>query len=91
MRCKACDAEMISLNVVQDTMPVPGFKYDTFMCSKCRDIERRLVLTKHGRERDAEPVPLHTAPSIAPASTAQDKRVAAPGLFRRALAKLRIR
>jgi hypothetical protein len=91
MRCKACDAEMILLNVVQDTMAVPGFKYDTFMCSKCHDIERRLACTKHGPASDTEPVPLHTAPSIAPASAAQDKRVAAPGLFRRALAKLRIR
>ncbi len=92
MRCMACDAEMILMNVVQDnTMAVPGFEYHTFMCSECHDIERRLVFTKCGRESDAEPMPLHTAPSIAPASTAQDKRVAAPGLFRRALAKLRSR
>ena len=91
MRCKACDAEMILLNVVQDTMAVPGFKYDTFMCSECHDIERRLVFTKYGRESDAEPTPLHTAPSIAPASTVQNEPVAAPGLLRRALAKLRSR
>jgi hypothetical protein len=45
MRCKACDAEMILLNVVQYTMAAPGFKYDTFMCSECHDIVRRLVTT----------------------------------------------
>jgi hypothetical protein len=91
MRCKACDAEMILLNVVQDTMAAPGFKYDTFMCSECHDIVRRLVLIKHGQETAAEPMPLHTAPAIAPASTVQDEHVAAPGLFKRVLAKLRSR
>jgi hypothetical protein len=91
MRCKACDAEMILLNVVQDTMAAPGFKYDTFMCSECHDIVRRLVLIKHGQETAAEPMPLHTAPAIALASTVQDEHVAAPGLFKRALAKLRSR
>jgi hypothetical protein len=90
MRCKACDAEMILLNVVQDTMAAPGFKYDTFMCSECHNIVRRLV-TKHGRESAAEPMPLHTAPAIAPASTVQDEPVATLGLFRRVLAKLRSR
>jgi hypothetical protein len=90
MRCKACDAEMILLNVVQYTMAAPGFKYDTFMCSECHDIVRRLV-TKHGRESAAEPMPLHTAPAIAPAPTVQDEPVATLGLFRRVLAKLRSR
>ena len=91
MRCKACDAEMILLNVVQDTMAVPGFKHDTFMCSECHDIVRRIVLTKHGRESAAEPMPLHTAPPIAPASTVKNEPVATLGLFRRVLAKLRSR
>jgi hypothetical protein len=91
MRCKACDAEMILLNVVQDTMAAPGFKYDTFMCSECHDIVRRLVFTKHGRESAAEPMPLHTAPAIAPASTVQNEPVATLRLFRRVLAKLRSR
>jgi hypothetical protein len=91
MRCKACDAEMILLNVVHDTMAAPGFKYDTFMCSECQDIVRRLVFTKHGQESAVEPMPLHTAPAIAPASTVQDEPVATLGLFRRVLAKLRSR
>ena len=91
MRCKACDTEMILLNLVQDTMAVPGFKYDTFMCSGCHDIVRRLAFTKHGRESDAEPMPLHPSPTIAPGSTVQNERVATLGLFKRALAKLRSR
>jgi hypothetical protein len=77
MRCKACDAEMILLNVAQDKMAAPGFKYDTFMCSECHDIVRSL--------------PLHTAPAIAPASPVQNEPVATLGLFRRVLAKLRSR
>ena len=92
MRCMACDAEMILMNVVQNkTMAIAGFEHHTFMCSECHDTERRLVFIKRGRESDAEPMPLHTAPSIAPASTVQDEPVAAPGLFRRVLAKLRSR
>jgi hypothetical protein len=79
------------LNVVQEKMAVPGFKYDTFMCSECHDIERRLVFTKHGQETATEPMPLHTAPAISPASTVQDEPVATLGLFRRVLAKLRNR
>jgi len=92
MRCKACDAEMILLNVVQDTKAGPGFKYDTFMCSECHDIVRhRSVFTKHSRESAAKPMPLHTAPPIAPASTVKNEPVATLGLFRRVLAKLRSR
>ena len=86
----ACGAEMLLMKVVQDdTMPVPGFEHHNFMCSGCGDVERRLVFMRHGRERDGEPMPVHFAPPIAPASTAQDEHVAAPGLFRRVLAKLR--
>jgi len=82
---------MTFLNVVQDTMAVPGFKYETFMCSKCHDIQRRLVFAKPGREIADEPMPLHAAPTIAPASTVQDRPIAAPGLFRRVFAKLHSR
>jgi hypothetical protein len=90
MRCMACGAEMILMNVVpDDTMTVPGFEHHTFRCSDCHDVERRLVFTKQGRESDVGPVPVHKAPSIAPASPAQDEPIAAPGLFRRVVAKLR--
>ncbi len=66
MRCMACGAEMILMNVVEDdTMAVPGFEHHTFMCSECHDVERRLVFTKHALEGDTGPVPVHAAPSIA--------------------------
>jgi hypothetical protein len=92
MHCMACGAEMILMNVARDeTITVPGFEHHTFRCSECHDVERRLAFIKRGRESDAEPMPVHTAPSIAPASTGQDERVAAPGFFRRVLAKLRHR
>jgi len=65
MRCMACGAEMILMNVVQaDTMAVPGFEHHTFKCSECHDVERRLIFTKHGREGDPELTPIHEAPPI---------------------------
>jgi hypothetical protein len=96
----ACGAEMILMNVVQDdTMAVPGFEHHTFMCSACHDVERRLVFTRHGRQSDAEPMPMNTAPPIVPASTVQDVPAStvedesvpspAPGLFRRVVARIR--
>jgi hypothetical protein len=58
MLCMACGAEMILMNVVQDdTMAVPGFEHHTFMCSECRNVERRLVFTKHSHEDDTAPNP----------------------------------
>jgi hypothetical protein len=91
--------------VEDDTILVPGFEHHTLMCSECHDVERRFIFTKHSRESkpepvqaapliaceqsDNEPIPLNMAPSIAPSSTVQDKRVVTPGLFRRAIAKVR--
>jgi hypothetical protein len=90
MRCMVCGTEMILMNVVQDdTMAVLGFEHHTFMCSKCHYIDRRLVFTKHGRECDAEPLPLHTAPPIAPSSPVHDEQIVTPGFLKRVLAKLR--
>jgi hypothetical protein len=58
MRCRACGAEMILTTVVQDdTMGVPGLEHHTFICSKCCVTELRVVLTRHGREDDSEPMP----------------------------------
>jgi hypothetical protein len=91
MRCVACGAEMILTNVVRDdAMALLGFEHHTFRCSKCHDVDRRLVFIKHGRQDDAEPVPLHAAPPIALASPVQDDQIATLGVFRRMLlAKLR--
>jgi hypothetical protein len=82
---------MILVNVVQDTMDVPGFERRTFKCSGCHDVELRLAFTRHGRESDVPPTPVHHAPPIAPASTVTDEFVVSPGLFKRVFAKLRSR
>ena len=58
----------------------PGVEDYRFMCSECHEVERRLVLTRHGREID-------TAPPVVPASAVQDEHIAA--LLRRVLAKIR--
>ena len=77
MRCMACGAEMILTNVVQDdTIGVPGFEHQTFMCSECHDLERRFVFTKQDRDGDGEPLPEQAAPSVAPASTVHEEHVA---------------
>jgi hypothetical protein len=82
MRCMACGAEMVLMNVVQDdTMAVPGFEHHTFTCSECQDVEERLVFTKQNRESDTEPMLEQAAPPVAPASTVQDEPVAASGLL----------
>jgi len=67
MRCMACGAEMILMDtVLDDAVVVPGFEHHTFVCSECRDIERRLVFTKRGRQGDTAPVPEQAAPPIVP-------------------------
>jgi hypothetical protein len=90
MRCNACDAEMILMKVAKiDPTGHLGFERHTFTCSKCHDDKWDLVFIRHGRESDAEPLPVHPAPPIVPASAALDERIAAPGLFGRVLAKMR--
>ena len=89
MRCVGCGAEMILANVVRDdTMKVLGFEHHSFRCTKCHGIDRRLVFIKHGRQDDLEPLPVHTAPPIVPASPDQDEQVATSGFLRGLLAKL---
>jgi len=82
MRCMACGAEMILVNVLQDdTMAVPGFEHQTFRCSECQDLEQRLVFTKQDREGDTGLVPEQTVQSVVTASAAQDQHVAASALL----------
>jgi hypothetical protein len=90
MRCMACGAEMILVNVVQDdTMAVSGFEHHTFMCSACQDTERRLVFSRGEPEAETEPSPAQPAQPTAPAETIPEEPGATPGFFRRVLAKLR--
>lgn len=91
MRCMICGAEMTLIGVVEDDtfQLVRGFEHHTHMCSKCGDIERRLVFNKHSKEPNTEAVPILSPPPIAPALTTQNQRKTAQGLLRRVLAKIR--
>src|SRR5580704_11358188 len=87
MRCVACGAGMILMNVDgDDTMTVLGSEHHTFKCSECHDVRWHLVFIRHGRESDDAPIPLHASLPIVPTSTAQGARI---GLFSRLAAKLR--
>jgi hypothetical protein len=83
MRCIACGAEMNLGKVIQvqdDTTASHGIEEHSFVCSECHEVERRLIVTRHGREIDK-------APPIVPASAVQDEHIVA--LLRRVLAKIR--
>ena len=58
MRCTACGAELILANVVPETM-VRGFERHTFICSAATSQRIEWCFTRHGREDDSEPVPVH--------------------------------
>jgi DNA-directed RNA polymerase subunit RPC12/RpoP len=91
MRCMICGAEMTLIGVVEDDTfsLVRGFEHHTYMCSRCGDIERRLVFNKHSKEPNTEAVTILSPPPIAPALTPQNQRKTAQGLLRRVLAKIR--
>ena len=90
MRCLACGAEMSLEQVAgDDTMTAPGFAHHTFMCSVCGDTERRLLFTRDVPSSHANPVTLHTAPSISPASAVGNDGAQTHGVMRRVFAKLR--
>jgi len=47
MRCMACGAEMRLMQSVPDeTMMVPGYEHQTWACSGCDEVERRLMFTR---------------------------------------------
>jgi len=87
MRCTACVAELILMNVVPDATMVRGFEHYGFFCSACHLAALR-VFSRHG-EDDSRPLPIHEAPPTVPASKVQEERIAAPGLFGRVIAKMR--
>src|SRR6516162_511091 len=87
MRCAACGAGMILINVDRDeTMMVRGSEHHAFKCSKCHDVGWHLVFIRHSRESDNTPMPAHAALPLVPDTTAQDAHT---GLFKRLAAKLR--
>jgi hypothetical protein len=91
MRCAACGEETILVKVVRDdSMAVLGFEHHTSRCPECRKVERCLVFTRYGREVESEPLRMGTAPPIVPPPAVQGAGVAAPGFFRRVIAKMRV-
>jgi hypothetical protein len=85
MRCKACDGELILMNVVRDA--VPGFEHHSFVCSECHITERRALFTRHGREDDnIAPMLIHAAPPTVPELTDEDG--ADTGFFSRVIARI---
>jgi len=86
MRCLMCYTEMTLVTVIRDdTMPVAGFEHHTFMCSRCGDVERRLIFAKPAPNGDL------ASPAIAPDATAPGEREfrrADAGRFRDVLARI---
>ena len=86
MRCIACGDEMILVHVAQDDRAAAhGYEHHTFSCSKCPEMEQRVVFMKHGRECN-----IHTAPPAIPELTVRNEHVApSENLLGRLLAKIR--
>ena len=90
MRCIACGDEMILTNVAQDDRGAAhGYEHHTFSCSKCREINQRLVFMKHGRECDINPASAHAAPSTVPALIVHAEHADPSDDLSRLLAKIR--
>ncbi|MFZ1095316.1 MAG: hypothetical protein WAN75_39880 [Xanthobacteraceae bacterium] len=90
MRCTACGAELILTDVVpDDTARIRGCEHHTFICPGCHVTERRVVLTRHGREDDSMPVPVEALPRISPSLPEHEEQVAPAGLLGRVVATLR--
>jgi len=98
MRCLSCGAEMDLIEVVPDTTKmVRGYEHQTWQCSSCAEIERRLVFSGSNgssrpqkfppRERPATP-PAPLIPSPAPRA---DQGAEIASAWRRTFAKLRAR
>jgi hypothetical protein len=88
MQCLACGADnkILLMDVVRDdTMKVPAFERQIFMCSACRHIARRLVFNR-------AKMPVTHLPFITmPTDKLWKERVAAPRAWGNAVEKLRSR
>lgn len=62
---------MLLMHTVQDdTMAVSGFQHQTFMCSSCHDVERRLVFAKQDERTGAKGQTTKAAETTAAIETA---------------------
>jgi hypothetical protein len=92
MRCLACGAtnKMLLVDVVRDdTMKVPAFEKQIFMCSECRYITWRLVFRRAKMPSINLPV-VNTHPEV-PATKLQMAHAAAPSAWGKAVETLRSR
>lgn len=89
MKCLACGAEMLLMDVSQADTSVPGFERHTLKCSACPQIARRLV-SSHPRPPVAS-LPVVVTDAEPPAGKVQMERAAAPSAAAKASEKLRSR
>jgi len=92
MRCLACGAEMRLMQAVPDnTMMVAGYEHQTWQCSSCNDVERRLAFTRG--KTPIENVPMPPAPPQALPTpqdeTAPPAATASASAWARTIARLR--
>jgi hypothetical protein len=59
---------------------VRGFQHHTYICSACHLAAHRVVFTRHGREDDSKPVPIHDAPPKPKAGFRLDKVICDEGI-----------
>jgi hypothetical protein len=95
MRCMACGAEMrLMQSVPDDTMMVTGYEHQTWACTGCDEVERRLMFTRAKTPIDAVPAPA-VAPQDAPAVRGEPEpepgpiTAAIPSAWSRAVAMFR--
>jgi predicted RNA-binding Zn-ribbon protein involved in translation (DUF1610 family) len=89
MQCLACGAVMHLEQVVgDDTMPIPGFEHQTFVCPACGDVERRRAFNKHVTRTSVDPVLLPTEPPISAPITIEAEDAAAVPFVKRVFAKV---
>ena len=70
MLCLECGAEMHLVQVVEDTtMFVSGYEHQTWLCSGCSSVERRMTFTRKKRQTPhSDQEPTHVA-SVEPTQT----------------------
>src|SRR5712691_8512081 len=94
MRCMACGAEMrLMQSVPDDTMMVVGYEHQTWACTGCDEVERRLMFTRVKTPIEAVPA-LAVAPQDAPAKDEQTDTpgpitASIPSAWARAVARIR--
>jgi len=72
-----------------DTMMVPGYEHHTLQCSGCDEVDRRLVFSREGASRPAEPVStLAPPPASASLPAGPGSSLTAPSALAARVAKL---